>query len=206
MIRRTNIDSRLRVVDGLIKVDAEVLTVNEFTEASAKQLASDVAKLVEIGQGLVPVVIDSYGGDVYALLSMIDTLGACGLPILTFASGKAMSCGAVLLACGTKGMRFVAPNATIMLHEVSWSQMSVKNADMQSDAAECKRLNVMLDHVLDEHCGKKKGYFDRLCKSTSRVDLYLDAKQALKHGLVDHVGVPVLQADVICSVNVAVPK
>jgi ATP-dependent Clp protease, protease subunit len=205
MIRRTTIDQRLRVADGQIKADAEIVTVNEFSEASAKTFATEVSKLIDAGQQLVPVVVDSYGGDVYALLSMIDTLDACGVPVLTFASGKAMSCGAVLLACGTRGMRFAAPSSTIMLHEVS-SVAWGKNADIKADAAETERLNTILLRTLDERAGRKKGYFAKLYAQASRVDLFLSPQQARKHGLIDGVGTPSLQIDVTCDVKVGVTK
>lgn len=205
MIQRTSIDSKLRVSNGQIKADATIITVNDFTEASAKAFASEVAELVDSGQEIVPVVIDSYGGEVYALLSMVDTLRGCGLPVLTFASGKAMSCGAVLLGCGSKGMRFAAPNATIMIHEVSGGALG-KTADVKADAKEIERLNRELLKLLDVSSGKTSGFWANQYRKADRVDLYLRPLHAKRYGLIDHVGVPSLQIDVSCKVNIGVQK
>ena len=71
------------------------------------------------GQKVIPVVIDSYGGQVYSLMSMIAAIESAELPVATIVEGKAMSCGAVLLSFGEQGMRFADPHATVMIHDVS---------------------------------------------------------------------------------------
>src|SRR5690554_4690500 len=54
----------------------------------------------------IPVYINSYGGQVFSLVAKRDLIKTSVKPVSTIAVGKAMSCGASLLAAGTKGYRF----------------------------------------------------------------------------------------------------
>ena len=139
---------------------------------------------------IIPIVISSFGGQVHSLLPMIDLIKASRKPVATIALGKAMSCGATLLAAGTKGYRYAAPNADIMIHEVS-SMSWDKNTDMQNDAKHTKYLNDLLFKMIAEWAGKKDPkFFLKILNSKSNVDWYLTANECKKLGLVDHVGVP----------------
>jgi ATP-dependent Clp protease protease subunit len=100
-----------------------------------------------------------------------------------------MSCGAWLLAAGTKGLRFASPSSDIMLHEVSAGHVG-KNSDIKNDSEHTKYINDSLFKTLAEWAGKKERYFLDLLKEKSNVDLYLTAEQAKRHGLIDHVGIP----------------
>ena len=96
-----------------------IVKVNKFTEESAKKFHQDMAMAHNSGQKIIPIVIDSYGGQVYSLMSMVSAIQSAEIPVATIAQGKAMSCGAVLLTFGEDGMRFADPNATVMIHDVS---------------------------------------------------------------------------------------
>ena len=52
---------------------------------------------------IIPIIINSYGGQVYSLLAMLDMISSSKKTICTVATGKAMSCGSILLAAGTPG-------------------------------------------------------------------------------------------------------
>ena len=48
--------------------------VNEFSEEAVKIFLEDITKANNTSQPIIPIYIDSYGGDVYALMAMIDIL------------------------------------------------------------------------------------------------------------------------------------
>ena len=52
--------------------------VNEFCEESVKIFLEDMTKAQNTSQPIIPVYIDSYGGDVYALMAMIDIIKSSG--------------------------------------------------------------------------------------------------------------------------------
>ena len=93
---RYQIDPKIKVkkVDDLIELPHTVL-VNKFDEDSAKLFRNRLQIALNSGQPVIPVVIDSYGGQVYSLLSMIGTIKASPVPcVATVLTGKAMSCAA----------------------------------------------------------------------------------------------------------------
>ena len=70
-----------------------IIRVNKFDEDAASEFAAKIGLAHNTGQKIIPVVIDSYGGQVYSLMSMIAAIKASELPVATIVEGKAMSCG-----------------------------------------------------------------------------------------------------------------
>jgi len=173
--------------------------VNNFDEEAVKVFIEDMNKAQSTSQPIIPVYIDSYGGDVYALMAMIDIIKLSEKPVATICMGKAMSCGAVLLACGTKGHRYISPNATVMIHDVS-SFSEGKSEEIKADAAETDRLQKMFYKILDKECERKDGYFDKLVFNKGRSNLYLDAEQCLKHGLADEIKIPKFNVEIVHNI------
>ena len=173
--------------------------VNNFDEEAVKVFIEDMTKAQSTSQPIIPVYIDSYGGDVYALMAMIDIIESSEKPCATICVGKAMSCGAVLLACGEKGHRYVSKNATIMIHDVS-SFSEGKSEEIKSDAAETDRLQKMFYKLLDKECERKDGYFDKLVFNKGRSNLYLDAEQCVKHGLADEIKIPKFTVEIVHNI------
>ena len=60
-----------------------IVVVNKFDEQSADDFRNKFSMAQSTGQKVVPVVIDSYGGQVYSLMSMISTIRSSPLPIVT---------------------------------------------------------------------------------------------------------------------------
>ena len=186
-----------RKTNDLFRVEPVVVRVNKFNEEAVKKFEEGFNKAHQTGQSIVPVVIDSYGGQVYSLLAMLDILRSSRLPVATIAMGKAMSCGSALLAFGEVGMRYAAPNCTVLIHDVSsfaWG----KNEEVKASAEETDRLNQLLFTEMAKHCGQGKKYFLDLIHEKGHADWFMTAKAAKSHRLVDHVKVPVftVKADV----------
>lgn len=167
----------------------KVVTVNKFTELSARKFRREFYEAVNTGQEFVPIVVDSFGGYVYSLLSMVDVIKSSPVPVATISTGKSMSCGAVLSACGTKGWRWMSPMSTFMIHEIS-DEIYGKMVEIKASAKESKRINTIIFGLLDSAAGKTPGFFWDLLHEKDHADLYLSALQTKKFGLVDHVGTP----------------
>lgn len=167
--------------------------VNDFNEYGVKCFKADFDELNSSSLPIIPVYIDSFGGEVYSLLAMIDIISTATKPVATIALGKAMSCGSVLLACGSKGLRFVGPHATVMIHDVATVSFG-KIEELKSDVGEAERLNIKIFELLNDRCGQTKGYFQKLVAEKKHTNWYLESKEVLKHGLADHVGLPVIDS------------
>ena len=96
-----------------------VIRVRKFTEDAAKEFSELMRKAHTTGQPVIPIIIDSYGGQVYSLMSMISDIQHSRIPVATIVQGKAMSCGAILFSFGVDGMRYMDPDATVRIHDVS---------------------------------------------------------------------------------------
>ena len=166
-----------------------VARVNKFDEPTAKAFSVAVAKAQNTGQPVLPIIIDSYGGQVYSLMSMISNIKHSRIPVATIIEGKAMSCGAVLFSFGKEGMRYMDPDATLMIHDVSsmgWGKVE----EIKSDAKEVERLNQKIYHMMAENCGHHKDYFLDIVHEKGHADWFLEADECLKHNLANHVYVP----------------
>ena len=177
-----------------------IVRVNKFDEESAKKFNDSVAQAHNTGQSVIPVVIDSYGGQVYSLMSMISAIKSSELPVATIVEGKAMSCGAILFSFGEEGRRFMDPNATVMIHDVSsWAQGKVE--ELKADVKEADRLNDIVYKMMAQNCGKADNYFVKLMDKKKHADWYLDAQEAKKHNLANHLRVPKLTIDIDVSIG-----
>ena len=80
-----------------------VIMVTDFDEYSSQTFSLRMIEAIQSKEPIIPIVIDSYGGSVYALLHMIDAILVAPVPVATICIGKCMSAGALLLAAGTDG-------------------------------------------------------------------------------------------------------
>jgi ATP-dependent Clp endopeptidase proteolytic subunit ClpP len=184
-------------VDPLIRWDRKmglveepvIIRVKEFTEESAESFEEDIAKAHNTGQPVVPVLIDSYGGQVYSLLSMVSDIENSDIPIATICVGKAMSCGAILLSCGAKGMRYCDKHANVMIHDVSAMSFG-KNEELKAHAKNVDRLNKHVFQMMATNCGQPKNYFLDKMDEKKHAEWYLSALEAKKQGLVNELSIP----------------
>ena len=166
-----------------------VIRVNEFTNSAAKSFHAQMTKAHNTGQPVIPIIIDSYGGQVYSLMSMISSIKHAELPVATIIEGKAMSCGAILFSFGEEGMRFMDPDATLMIHDVSTSVWG-KVEEVKADSAEADRLNQKVYRMMAHNCGKKEEYFLELIHQKGHSDWFIDAAEAKIHNLANQIRVP----------------
>jgi len=169
-----------------------VIRVRKFDEAAAKTFSDTMANAQNTGQPIVPVIIDSYGGQVYSLMSMISDIKHSRIPVATITQGKAMSCGAILFSFGTEGHRYMDPDATMMIHDVSsmgWGKVE----EIKADAEEVERLNQKVYRMMAKNCGQKEDHFLNIVHDKGHADWFLDAKECRKHNMANHLYIPELK-------------
>lgn len=171
-----------------------VIRVNKFDQAAAKSFSSLMSKAQNTGQPVVPIVIDSYGGQVYSLMSMISDIKHSRIPVATIAQGKAMSCGAILFSFGKEGMRYMDPDATLMIHDVS-SMAWGKVEEVKVSAEETDRLNQKIYRMMAVNCGHHEEYFLDIVHDKGHADWFLDSNECKKHNLANEVRVPELKIE-----------
>ena len=199
MYWNTNIDNKIEKVD--LRKNPVIITINKFTEESVKKFRTDMNMAINSGQKVVPIVIDSYGGQVYSLMAMVSMIKACPLPVATIIQGKAMSCGIALASFGTEGMRYMDPDATAMIHEVSSGSWG-KNEEIQASADETARLNEKILTMMSRNCGHADDFFSKIIHERGHADWFLDAKEVLKHNIVSHLKIPTLEINITAEIDI----
>jgi ATP-dependent Clp protease protease subunit len=126
--------------------------------------------------------INSPGGSVSAGLAVYDTMQFVKPDVSTLCIGQAASMGALLLAAGDKGKRFVLPNSRVMIHQ-PMGGFSGQASDVEIQAREILYLRQRLNEILARHTGKT---VEAVAKDTDR-DNFLSAEDAVKYGIVDKV-------------------
>lgn len=179
----------------VIKDKLEPIRVIDFDELGYTHFLDQYQKNINSGADFMPIIIDSYGGEVHVLLGMLNYLEEAkqqGIKIITSCSTKAMSCGAVLLSFGSKGYRYMAPHSYLMIHEVSGVEFG-KLSDVKSGVKHTEELNSLIFTLLDKNAEKEPGFFSSLIKENKNADLFLSSEECLKYGLIDFIGIPSIE-------------
>lgn len=130
----------------------------------------------------IHLYINSPGGSVTAGLSIYDTMQFIKPDVSTMCIGQAASMGAFLLSGGTKGKRYMLPNARTMIHQPSGGAQG-QATDIDIHAREILIIREKLNQLMAEHTGQD---FDTIARDTER-DNFMNAEESKNYGLIDEV-------------------
>src|SRR6185312_9584696 len=111
-----------------------------------------------------------------------DTMQFVTNDIQTVGIGVQASAAAFLLSSGTKGKRFILPNASVMIHQPS-SGTRGKVTDQEIDLRESLRIKRLLEEIMARNTGQTT---EKIHEDIER-DKWLTADQAKKYGIADHI-------------------
>lgn len=130
------------------------------------------------------LIVNSHGGAVHSALALIDLMERHKFPISTYATGCAASCGLLISMAGTKGLRKVHHNCSILSHEFS-TGIKGNYSDLEADAVHLEQLDAVIVRHYQKHTGKSRAYIKKhLLKPTN---VWLTAEEAVQHGFYDEV-------------------
>ncbi len=130
----------------------------------------------------ISLYINSPGGSVTAGLAIYDTIQFIKPSVSTICMGQAASMAAVLLSCGTKGKRFILPNARVMIHQPLGGAQG-QASDIGIQAKEILRMQDKINELIAMHTGQSA---ERVKRDTDR-DYFMSAEEAKEYGLVDEI-------------------
>ena len=130
----------------------------------------------------VNLYINSPGGVVDQTLAIYDTMQFMGCDVATYCIGQAASGAALILMAGTKGKRYILPNARVMLHQ-PYGGIGGQAEDMRIQAEEILKSKTLLNEIIAKHTGQT---VERVREETER-DRFLSAADAKEYGIVDEV-------------------
>jgi ATP-dependent Clp protease protease subunit len=163
--------------------DRIIFLGSDVNEASANTIVAQLLFLqAQDAKKDIFFYINSPGGSVYDALAIFDTMQFVTNDIQTVGIGVQASAAAFLLSSGTKGKRFMLPNATAMIHQPS-SGTRGKVTDQEIDLQESLRIKRLLEEIMARNTGQKAS---KIHEDMER-DKWLTAKEAKTYGLIDDV-------------------
>src|SRR5687767_8634639 len=130
----------------------------------------------------ISMYINSPGGVVTSGMAIYDTMQFIRPAVSTLCFGQAASMGSLLLTAGEKDMRFVLPNARIMLHQPSGGFQG-QASDIERHAQDIIKLKRRLNEIYVKHTGRDYESIER----TLDRDHFMTAQESLEFGLIDKV-------------------
>ncbi len=130
----------------------------------------------------IQLYINSPGGVVTSGLAIYDTMEYVKSDVSTICMGIAASMGAVLLAAGAKGKRYILPNSEVLLHQVMGG-VEGQAIDIDIAARQIIKIKDRLNQILAKHTEQN---IKRIEKDTDR-DFFMSAEEAKAYGVVDKI-------------------
>ena len=130
----------------------------------------------------INIYINSPGGIITAGMAIYDTMNYIKPDVCTICVGMAASMAAFLLSSGTKGKRYVLPNAEVMIHQPLGGTKG-QAEDIKIAADHIIKTREKLNRILAANTGQT---LKKISQDTDR-DNYLDAAQAVAYGLADKI-------------------
>jgi len=169
------------VFDRLLK-DRIIWLGSEVRDENANEICAKILLLAaEDSKRDIFLYINSPGGSITAGMAIYDTMQFVPNDIVTVGIGMAASMGQLLLTSGTKGKRYITPNARVLLHQPSGG-FGGTAADIQTQA----RLILDMKQRLSEITASQTGKTVEQINADGDRDNWFSAQEALEYGFVDH--------------------
>lgn len=154
-----------------------IFTLNHQLEISANELVV-LSQSYRIPQIPINLYINSEGGDVLDALCAVDRITDSIVPIHTYIEGIAASAATLMSVCASK--RFIRKNSFMLIHSVSggiWGNFR----EIQDETKNIELLMSKIKSIYLKHTKFSPQQLDDILKR----DIYMDAEECLKVGLVD---------------------
>ena len=167
----------------------DYMIVGEFDEGMtggvAKDILDDMGELTDSRNPVIRLFIDSTGGYVHSLLSLLSVLSmakAHGVVVETHVIGDAYSCGSMLAMSGTKGHRYISEFSHHLIH---WGEIGSYSQSPKEAFRNSGREKAHFDMVKELY--HRYANLPNLEKNLQDDSWYLSAKKSVKYGLADHI-------------------
>ena len=162
--------------------DRIIFISGEIDDNMANSVIAELLYLDSLNNKDISIYINSPGGSVSAGLAIYDTMNYVKSDICTICMGIAASMGAFLLSSGTKGKRFILPNADVMIHQPLGGAQG-QATDIKIASERINNLKIRLNKILSKNTQQSL----KKIESDTERDNYLNAEEALAYRLVDKI-------------------
>ena len=128
--------------------------------------------------------VNTPGGSVSAGLAIVDTMNFIKADVQTIVMGTAASMGTIIASSGTKGKRFMLPNAEYLIHQpMGGTGGGTQQTDLAIAAEHLLKTRIKLEKILADNSGKT---VKQIHKDAER-DYWMSAEETLAYGFIDQI-------------------
>lgn len=162
---------RIVFINGPINDDTAQSVVAQLLFLSNEDSKADIS-----------MYINSPGGSVTSGLGIYDTMQYLRCAVATYCIGQTASMGAVLMAAGEHGKRYVLPNSRFLLHQpLLGGVLEGAATDLSIEAKNILQMRKRIYEIFSRHTGQE---FQKIEKDCDR-NLWLEAQESVDYGLAD---------------------
>ena len=166
------------------KDESPIKLIPLFGEIEDSSVKDIISILLREQRKDIIIVINSPGGSIDAGRAVIDAMQWCKKPVYTLALGGCYSMAFQILLYGKK--RFSTQYSTFMYHDTKYDfSRYIHPSDVDDVVDIQKRMDKELTDDMIRLTKLTKNEIDTAFKN--RKDTYLDSKEALKKGIIDHI-------------------
>lgn len=153
-----------------------------------ENVASDIAasllvKDSEDQEKKITLFLNSHGGDIRNCFMILDIMKMISAPIETVCFGGVTDGAALILASGTKGMRFITKNSSVDFCQLShdsmrYGDLTEAKSRLDRSISDNKRMMEIVSICTSKSIKEVSFKFDRR--------IFMNASQAINFGFADH--------------------
>ena len=174
---------REMTLEEMLLENRVIFLVGEINHVSAARVIMQMLYLQSLKRNEdINFYINSPGGVVDDTLAMYDIMRYLSCDVATYCVGRAESGGAVTFMAGTKGKRYILPNAKVMIHQ-PFGGVYGQTSDIQIQAEEILKTKETLNQIM----AKCTGQSVETIREVSERDKYFSSADAVAFGICDEV-------------------
>lgn len=162
--------------------DRIILLNGEINDNTANSIVAQLLFLDSESNDDISIYINSPGGSITSGMAIYDTMNIIKSDVSTICIGMSASMAAFLLSSGTKGKRYILPNAEVMIHQPLGGAQG-QATEIKIAATRILKLKDKLNKILSKNTNQP---LEKIQNDTER-DYFLDAEEAKQYGIIDKI-------------------
>jgi ATP-dependent Clp protease, protease subunit len=160
-----------------------IMLTDTFEDDMASSIVAQLLYLAsEDSTKDITMYINSGGGQITSMWSIIDTMNLIKPDVSTVCIGMAASAASTTLISGAKGKRYILPHAEVMIHQPLGGTKG-QASDIEISAKHILRTKDLLHKYFAEKTGQP---LKKISRDMDR-DYWLSAEESVEYGIVDKI-------------------
>ncbi len=182
VIEQTSQGERAYDIYSRLLKDRIIMVQGQVEDTMANAIVAQLLFLDAQDTKDIYMSINTPGGSVSAGLAIVDTMNFIKSDVQTTVMGVAASMGTIIASSGTKGKRFMLPNAEYMIHQpMGGTGGGTQQTDMAIAAQHLLKTRERLEQILADNSGQT---LDKIHVDAER-DNWMTAEETLEYGFID---------------------